>query len=1157
MIPTRSMLSHTWARGIGVAFGLWVLAAPATAGGLPSFADVPEPSWTATPLRAPDEILSRPEHPDAASWGCLDQSASQPFTVGHERLIRLSVALEAARSPRAAVLEARTAAVAAGEPVLAWLADEFDRTEDGDSALATEGQRPDWLSDQIDPLSAALAAPEREARHRWTQLLPPAGTCRDDVGSISDHAAAVASMIQQQDVAFLQTRSTLETLLINGRVSAATATDSEATRLVAELDAALRALAAAEHAWVPPYTVITELAEGAALDRGLDAAARAVFLQQIAEDLTVSSDPRAAAAARLIAQAALKAATTAGLAVPDLIVERPGMLDLQFAAEDSPRREAVANLTASLNEQLPRLEKLYALRTAREAAFEAIAPLAADPTRGSLLQQGGMLWYRLAHASRTLGRADLEAWRRGWAWAEIGTVRDQLIPLELALARLEREALWDVAGETEAFEAAVEHQRRIVEEISALSTAEAPDLEALQHASEALIAPAADATGEIAGAVSRLLQGDVNDHGRVALTIAHGVLRDRAGVLRDAETLRLELTSSRPEGVHPPTPSFRDAAVTLAGARDLERLLASRDDAQWAVSGISRLPAGPGRDLLILEAAVLLDLPAAAIREGAAITLALGVGEARWSVTIPADPARTSGAVRAAWRRSRPGGNAERDGHGVVFAASVDAHGSVGPWSRVPGVVQVNTAPPAVRPFGMQGPTMPQGWVDQQNEARRNFGGTLGWQLAGAVADNAASYIVGGTLIVAGTLTGVLPVAAIGGGIVIWNAGADVVTASAKAVNQVAGSPDPRQRKRIDRQIDNARWGWDMCSIAWGSVAPGSMTAKFTTLIDSGKKLAGQKPTQPSPPKPPSDPYLKRIQRADDAIQKAFEAAKRCDWTEARRLIDVARAEDPNEQSQRWDPIGYRVIELAYLWDGDVESAKQTLEFVRQRAHDEVYGCGVDAASLPVQIARDHKNLARWVCDTDFDREMAALGKLGERLGELENHLAIAEASCDRDEVTRYATQVVTWADGPGGRYECAPAMRASANELLTWASGPDDVAIQQLTEIREAINRCELERAETLLGQIDTATRCAGHDLVPGVLDDTRDDLQRLIEERRADTARLEEIEGLVDPLIEVCDVPAMESVLREIEGLQACDGDEPGSEGVGSRRNEIADRL
>ena len=462
----------------------------AAAAGPPGFDGIPEPSWTPA-IRAPEEIVPRAEHPAAASWRCLEGGDPVAPVNELERLIRLSVVLEAARSPRAELLAARDAAIEAGEPLLIAIAEAFEADLAQDSAFAGERRRPDWLPTVLDPLSPVLGGPERDAWNRWAVLLPPDGGCGDDTATITDRAVAVAMLIRQRDGSFLSVRGTLAAIAREGRAIAGRVAPDDtpgargrrAGRCARVF--AMLSLDAAESAWAESSTLIAELVDSAATSRGLAAAARALSLQTTSQYLAQSDDPAGRGrGAPGLALGRHRARPPRRDSNPALIVEQPTVLDLEFTPDDSPRRAAVAALIASLEGQLPMLEQLYDARASREAAFPAASNAEADLLREAFGQRADGLWSRLAHAARQLGERDLEEWRHAWAWTEIGTIRDRLLPLEAALSQIEQDALWTATGDVTAFDDAVDRQWLLMAAIEDARTSEAGHTAELQRSAE-------------------------------------------------------------------------------------------------------------------------------------------------------------------------------------------------------------------------------------------------------------------------------------------------------------------------------------------------------------------------------------------------------------------------------------------------------------------------------------------------------------------------------------------------------------------------------------------------------------------------------------------------------------------------------------------------
>ncbi len=992
---------------------------------------------------------------------------------------------------------------------------------------------------------------------------PPDGGCGDDTATITDRAVAVAMLIRQRDGSFLSVRGTLAAIAREGRAIAVGDTDdtpgARLAGMAGALDLAMLSLDAAESAWAESSTLIAELVDSAATSRGLAAAARALSLQTTSQYLAQSDDPRAAAGARLVLRSAGMSAASAARFEPALIVEQPTVLDLEFTPDDSPRRAAVAALIASLEGQLPMLEQLYDARASREAAFPAASNAEADPLREAFGQRADGLWSRLAHAARQLGERDLEEWRHAWAWTEIGTIRDRLLPLEAALSQIEQDALWTATGDVTAFDDAVDRQWLLMAAIEDARTSEAGHTAELQRSAEKLIAPAAEAMADLARLVGAGRQGTVDDKIRDFLTVAEGVLGERAAALGEAEALRRELRAGLPTGDYGPPLSFSQASLTLAGVRDLERLLAGRAVAEHAVLGIAQPRAASDRDAALLEVAYLLDLPVTAFRRGNDVTLTLRWGETAFATSIPVGPGQQASATTASTHRAAQwaafrGADAWR-GHGQPAIAAPTWSGTQSPPSLIWAAVPTSSADGAYDNFHLQPPTMPPGWVAEQQRAQQNKTQTLEGQIDKAMRGNMANYGLGVTLVAVGGCSGLWPIAGAGGWILASNLGKDTLTGSAKAVNQAYGSTDPRVRAAMDRQIDKARGAVDALGILTGSMSANIgadlIDPFFSTIGGLGGAMFG------SSPPPPTDPYLDRINEADALVQQAFAAAKLCQWPKARDLINQARAKDPHGQCYCWRKIGYRVIELANKWDGDLEAAKNTLAFARKRAHDEVYGCGLRAANLPARLAREYKNQARWACDTRFDREMLGLHLLGERLEGIENSLAVAEASCDRAEATGLARQVIAWADANTQPYACAPTMRAAAETVLTWATQPLDGTVQVLTDARTAIDRCELDRAQKLLDAPAPPSRCPEEGIAPGATEDTRRELRRLLERRRADTARFTQLEQDAEIMLESCDQTAMQNLLAELGRLDPCLDDQTGTAGIESRRHAIAERL
>lgn len=1122
------------ARCIGALIVTLALAAPAhsPAGTFspPSFAAVDKPSWRPEDPREPEQIVPRGDFGGAQSWICLDQSIPSD-TPGESRwLIRLSVVLETSQIPRAAVEEARNAAIDAGISLIRVLA-ESSHKERRAGASGDPVMNPGLR----DPTFKALAALEVEAHRRWAAIVPWKGDCSESV-ALGGRALETASLMLQRDVAFSILKADIDALLREARVPALSSGDSgpSAVRTSLEkLEKTIPGLEAAEGRWLPIRRRLEELLGGLHSQRSLRAAARAEILESLREILSRSPAPSARPARHLVARAASRQAALAALLEPSLIVEQSSFLDLRQAPPDTARAWAVQAIISSLQGQLAPLEVLYGLTVKRQQAFLEAAPSIIPPEIEALDRRASEQWYRLARAVRSLGEHPFRNPTVGWAWTEVGVARDRLLSLETALARLEADALWTDA--TPAFFDAVNRQEELISKILIARSGEYRPFAAIQRSARDLLGAAAQTSRSLEELAASLGKRTPSGRSKTLLAITEQVLLQRSDTLAGDAALALELSGQDSESPERHAFGFLEATRTLAILDDLQALVESQRDAEQVLREIAVSGSAAGNDALLLEAALLLDLPIDLTIRQEGLIVGLGFGSRKIDVHVGMTGLKT--VSRASWARR----DSERPFRAVLrWKETGRSPGR--PWQMVP----VASAPVPSPDFALDSSRTPPGWEAAQQRAREDLAATAQQEAVSTGWGNWVGYGVGGALVVVGAVAASGPVVIAGLTVVGVNLAKDTITGVAKALNDAYGSVDPRDRAVMEQGIDRTRWTTDVLLIPVGAAGAES----GAEIVDAGASLVGAAASPPRSTEDPSDPYLKRVAAADRLITDAFAAAKACRWEAARSLVYQAAAEDPFKQSRKWSYPGNRVMELAQEWERFGGNARASLISARERAEDEVLGCGQEGSTLPAHLAMAYKDEARWACDESFIPEMERWAALARSLERIRVVLGNAEGSCDAGAAERLARQVVDWTQGTGQRFHCAGKLRTAAQEVLEWTSRGGEDPIQRLGRARQAIENCRLDEASEILGSAGNPSRCTDPSL-KGVIDETRTELLEMLRAREQDGERLEGLRMEAESAIKACDADGISALRIELGNLHPC------LEGFEGLRSALTERL
>ena len=397
-------------------------------------------------------------------------------------LLRLAAVLELAQADRARLLEARAGL--------------------REAARQATGQAADGSPGTHDPLLVVQEAwdvLERRLRAGWREAL---GACSAGDGATELVAATrdLARIMEAADDLAVAVQGSARELLSQRLFGLALDRErgGPLPAVLGRLATAHDEVETAEAAWLDHAATISSLAGRHRRFRGWAAAVVSESLQEIEELLREERGATNDLVADALAAAKLRAREYAARHHPAFLAASRSVLDTGGLHAESPRRVAAEAVIDLLRRQLPLLADLYLARRERTTILAPHAEASPrEPAEQELREPLEHAWHRISRVVELLGQGDLSDLERGWAWTEIGRMRDRALVLErLDLSMAEQDGTWsDGAGvvATTAYREVVAEEVRLIDEIDVLKRAESPHLVALDRYGERVARSAASA----------------------------------------------------------------------------------------------------------------------------------------------------------------------------------------------------------------------------------------------------------------------------------------------------------------------------------------------------------------------------------------------------------------------------------------------------------------------------------------------------------------------------------------------------------------------------------------------------------------------------------------------------------------------------------------